>query len=207
MYYILVVLINLLIAVPAVAEPPSGIIKVTPENNPKCVEYVSYHDEMYCTTKAVENTAVDPNILSYEKQRIVFDDRAWKAAWGKSTEKISTVEYLPLGDDINNWNELITSQFIPAPAQVTPKIYTDYFIDNMKKSGIKANFHMIKETPEQILIEFNVDKPSNLAQDELQQITKGPLGLYILHYAIKKPDMGDVERSKWIKLLQQSTVK
>lgn len=202
---------SLLVVTNCFAEPvasslPPGLIKISDKTNPKCVDYVTYQGEMYCSLIALDKTSVDPQVLSYEKQIIQFDNRAWKAAWGKHTDQISTVEYIPVGDDINNWNEMITTQFIP-DSSLRPDQYGDNFLNNLHKSGVTFKVNAIENKPDQLIFEFKVEKPNNLQQDELQKVVKGKGGLYIVHYVIKQADMGKENREKWIANIKKSTLK
>src|SRR5688500_18976173 len=104
-------LVLFLMPVLAVAIDPSELIKVTDQTNPACVEYYNLQGDMYCSTRAL-SSPVKVN-LADEKQKIIFDNRPWQAVWSQKTPAITTIEYVPAGDDINNWKELITSQFIP----------------------------------------------------------------------------------------------
>ncbi len=185
---------------------PSDLIKATPSAT--CVEYYQYKGELYCSTKALQPSAIDPHIKEYEKQKIMFDDRPWLASWGTQSPTITTVEYVPMGDDINNWKELITSQFIPdIQNSISPADFANKFIENLKASGYSPIINFIKTTPDQVIFEFRIDSPKTQLQDELQIITKGSNGFYILHYVIKEADMGKVNRDKWLGLLQKSGVK
>lgn len=187
---------------------PSDLIKVTGQNNPSCVEFYTYQGEMYCSTKANPSEKIDPNTLSKEKQNIVFDDRYWQAAWGKHTTEITTIEYVPKGDDINHWNELITSQFFPSlQEKISPRDYANLVINNLKESGVNPQVRFFHESPDEVIFEFRILKPDNLQQDELQKITRGKDGFYILHYVIKKPDMGEENREKWLTLMKKSSIK
>lgn len=212
MNYLIGCYLSLLALCPCYAEPagstlPPNLVKVTKGNNPQCVEYVSYKGEMYCSTVAMNNTAVDPKVLTYEKQNVQFDNRPWKPAWGQKTNAITTVEYIPVGDSIDQWKELITTQFLPGLKEVTPAEFKKRFIANLDKSGITYTINTIEEKPEQLIFEFKVTVPVNLQQDEIQKITQGKDGLYILHYAIKKSDMSKENRQKWINNLKKSTLK
>ncbi|WP_298628429.1 hypothetical protein [uncultured Legionella sp.] len=186
---------------------PSNVVKVTKKNNPKCVEYITYKNQMYCSLVALGKTTVDPEILTYETQNIQFDNRAWKAAWGQKNNAALTVEYIPVGGTIDNWSELITSQYLPGMADVSAKEFKKRFIANLEKSGITYSTNIIDEQPNQIIFEFKVTVPTNLQQDEIQKIIKSKDGIYVLHYAMKKADMGKENRQKWIEKLKKSTVK
>lgn len=186
---------------------PPNVVKVTKENNPDCIEYITYQNQMYCSLVALSTANIDPQVLTYETQNIQFDKRAWKAAWGQKTNAASTVEYIPVGDNIDRWSELVTSQYLPGLADVSAKEFKNRFIANLKKSGITYSVITIDEQPNQIIFEFKVTVPANLQQDEIQKIIKGKDGIYVLHYAVKKADMSKANRQKWIENLKKSTVK
>ncbi|CEG58460.1 hypothetical protein [Legionella fallonii] len=194
-------------ATPATSPLPANLIKVTNQNNPKCIEYVTYKGDMYCSLVVIDKTPVDPKILSFEKQIIVFDHRPWKAVWGKNTQELSTVEYLPVGDNIDDWKELVTSQFIPGLTTITPAQFGEHFIADLKKSGVNFTVNTLVNQPDLFIFEFKVDKPSNLQQDEIQKVVKGKNGMYLLHYVIKQANMSDDNRNKWLENLKKSTVK
>lgn len=187
---------------------PKDLVKVNSDNKQSCVEYYTYQGESYCSTKAQAPQAIDPEIYSYETQKIVFDQRPWQAVWGKKENNGITVEYVPLGDDINNWHELVTSQtFFGLQDKATPKEIADSMIKNIENAGFKPKVTFIKETPDTVLFEFSIDSPASQIQNEIQKITKGKDAIYVLHYVIKKKDMGSAARTLWIKNLTDSTIK
>ncbi|WP_131781387.1 hypothetical protein [Legionella gresilensis] len=189
---------------------PSDLIKVNNENNPQCVEYYNYKGDTYCSTKRLQtnDASITDAIRNSEQQNIVFDSRVWQAAWGKQDNTITTIEYLPAGDNIDNWKELITTQFIPnGQKPITPKDYLELILNNFKQTGLNPKITIWEQTPKQIIFEFKVTSPANLEQNELQKITETPKGLYLLHYVIKQPDMGQDNRQHWLNNLKASTIK
>lgn len=203
---IILSLISLLLPTASLALPAS-LVKVNAANNPQCVEYLTYKDTLYCSTKALTKNPVPKEMIDFETQHIVFDDRAWLLAWGNKTDQITTLEYVPQGQVIENWQELITSQFIPGLTEVSPKVMAQNFIMQLKKSGFKPEINYIEDSPNQVIFEFRLAAPNNMQQDEIQKITKTANGFYILHYVIKKADMGANDRQAWIDRLQKSRVK
>lgn len=111
-----------------------------------------------------------------------------------------------MGDDINYWHELVTSQFFPN-LEISPKEFADKFIEKIKSLGLNPIITFHRNTPDQVIFEFRIEAPSNQAQDELQMISKGKDGLYILHYVIKEPSMSKKQRETWLKNLSQSSIK
>lgn len=190
------------------AVDPSSLVKVTKDNNPQCIEFYTFKGDLYCNTNpSTASSVVDPQIKDYEKQVILFDDRPWQAIWGKQTDEITTVEYVPAGNNIEKWHELVTSQFIPGlQNKATPKLYADAMIQQLKDSGFKPIVSIVKDTPDQVIFEFRIVAPDNLKQDELQIITKGKDGFYVLHYVIKEADMGQKNREAWLRNLQNSKI-
>lgn len=188
---------------------PSSLIKITDKVNPKCVEFYVFQNETYCSTKALStNVPVHSDLKKFERQTIFFDNRVWQAAWGQQSETITSVEYVPAGDNIDDWKELVTSQFIPNLQQeVSLKQYANSIIDNLQKTGLNPAITIIEETPEQIIFEFRITAPTNMQQDELQKIILGNDGFYVLHYVIKKPDMGENLRTEWLKNIRASSIK
>lgn len=213
--YLLTLLYFILHSIAAEATPidPASLIKVTPNANPKCVDYYIYNNALYCSTTGHNPQPVDPQIKYLEKLNIEFDDRPWKLAWGKKEIKnnevlATTIEYIPNGEDIENWNELITSQFFPGlQKKVTPKQFAEFYVQQLKDTGYKSIVTFHEDTPEQVIFEYRIEAPENQKQDEMQMITADDKGMYILHYVIKKADMGQKNRDKWIKNLKESTIK
>ena len=186
---------------------PADLVLVTPESKSKCVEYYNFKDTMYCSTKPL-SAAASAQTTDIEKQKIVFDDRQWQSAWSKNSDGEITIEYVPKGDDINNWHELITSQVFPdLPRKVTPKEFALTVIKGIENSGFKPVVKFIVDTPRQVIFEYQISTPENQVQDELQMVTKGDDAMYILHYVIKTNDMGNKSRDQWVQRLLQSQIK
>lgn len=113
-----------------------------------------------------------------------------------------------MGESIENWNELITSQFFPGLEQkVTPKEFADSFVERLKSAGYKPIVHFFKATPTQVIFEYRIEQPKNQAQDEIVMLTYDNKGLYMLHYVVKKADMGQDNRKKWVNNLEKSSIK
>ncbi|AHE68052.1 hypothetical protein [Legionella oakridgensis] len=187
---------------------PSDFIKVSKENNPQCVEYYNYKGDVYCRLKAATVKPLAVNVWQDERQNIVFDERAWVAAWGKKTPAIITIEYIPQGETIHDWNELVTTQFLPGiQEKLTLKEFFASVVNTLKNTGLNPSIHLLSQTPTDVIFEFRIDSPPNLAQDEIQKITQGKEGFYILHYVIKQPDMGEQHREKWLRIIQSSVIK
>ncbi|KTD16091.1 hypothetical protein [Legionella jordanis] len=184
------------------------LIKVNNENNPNCISYYQYKGSLYCSTSSSQPHKPNPNILDYERQQIVFDNRAWVAAWAKNTGQMITVEYVPEGQNINDWQELITSQFAEGlQKKVSPLQFCETIVLALEQSGFKPKITFFEKTNDRIIFEFQIHAPEHFQQDELQMITRGQKGIYILHYVIKQTDMGEANRKLWLSNFKATTPK
>lgn len=183
----------------------NNLVKVTPENDTQCVQYYFYKGALYCDATKTDMQTVDPEIKNYEKLKIVFDDRPWQIAWGNKNSMGTTIEYIPAGDNINDWHELVTSQFFPGlQKRMTLKQFANTMVENVKSLGYQPIVNYLEDTEDRLILEIRIEKPQNQAQDELEMFLKDDQGIYLLHYVIKKSDMGKENKEKWIKNLKNS---
>lgn len=200
-------LFSTLVCTVTAANDTQDLVKVTPANNPSCVEYFDYHGEMYCRTNAKASTSVDAHLITEERINIPFDDRPWQIAWAKKTAQILTIEYVSSGDNIDHWNELITTQFLPGlQKKVTPEDYAAAIIKQLKETDFNPTVKILEKNPNLVIFEFSISSPGN-EQDEIQLITADDNGMYVLHYVIKKTDMGDKSRQAWLLRFKSMTIK
>ena len=92
-------------------------------------------------------------------------------------------------------------------AGISPKQFAELFIQKLKDSDYNPIVSFLEDTSDQVIFEFRIEQPSNQIQDELQMITQDNQGLYVLNYVIKKADMGQENRQKWLQNLKNSSVK
>lgn len=210
-YTKLILFIGPFFMMPSVAaEAPfsvGNLIKVNKDNETQCVQFYVYKGILYCDATLTHSNDTDPQIKNDEKLKIVFDERPWQLAWGNNTSLGTTIEYVPAGDDINNWKELVTSQFIPGlQEKITLKEFADTLIANMKSLGFNPNVTYHINTKDRILLEMRIEEPQTQVQDELELLIKDDQGIYLLHYVIKQADMGKDNREKWINNLKRSSI-
>jgi hypothetical protein len=212
MNYITSFLVSFLVCISGFAQAsdsdlPKGLVKFSKDNGAKCVEFVSYKGESYCSLTPLDSSVMDPSLIQDEKQLIKFDNRPWTAAWGKKTPTVFTLEYIPIGQNINQWNELITSQYMSNLKGKTAAELGDQFFKNLDESNVEYVYNIFENSQDLFILEFKVVKPTELTQDEILKITTGKDGAYFLHYAIKKPNMSEDEREKWLNLIRSSSIK
>lgn len=180
---------------------------VKPSKNTKCIQYLKINGEGYCTTVSIKELE-QPNVES-PKERIsfIFDDRKWKKTWWNCDEFSCGIEYILEDDDINNWKELVTTQFTKT-SNVPIDLYYTKFVEGISafQPKEKIKYNVIKKSQGDILFEFQITNPSNI-QDELHRAISTKYGLYIFRYTVKKPDMGNELRAKWIKIISNASIK
>ena len=187
---------------------PPGLVEVTAKNKPNCVEYYSVNGKSYCSTKALSHSNGGVTQFNYDRVKVAFDQRSWVPAWGKNGPDMVTVEYVVKGDDINSWDELITSQYMPgAQNRTTPSEFANRVMQGLKQQvpGVKTT--VLESSPKEVIFEFKIDQPKAMAQHEVQRAFWKDDGIYVVHYVIKKPDMGTAAKTAWVSRLKQATPK
>lgn len=192
------------------AEPKidkSKLIEVNAENKSSCVEYYRAEGKLYCSTQKLQAEQPKMAVVT-DKMTMRFDGRPWYAAWGKNDNKSSTVEYIVKGDNIDNWKELVTSQYYAGLQQkISPEGFVDNFIGILKKQGFEPDWNLISKSEKEAIFEYKISQPANQVQHEIQRIITTNDGMYVVHYVVKKPDMGPAQRNKWVNLLKAAKPK
>jgi hypothetical protein len=186
----------------------SKLIEVNAENKQRCVEFYAIDQKMYCSTEILMPAQTRIDAVNHEKFKVVFDNRHWHPAWGKHEASTTTLEYVPEGQKVESWNELITTQFQPGlQLNTTPMQYTQWLKQSLTQRGYNPDFIIHEQSPQEVILEFKVKAPKAEMQDELQRIIAGKDGMYFIHYAIRQPDMQQSHREKWFKNLKAASVK
>jgi len=155
-----------------------------------------------CYSETISLTAPFPTTLT-------IDSATWSLDFKQQNEDNKIGEYVTNHETVDNWTQLITLQYFNMnfSDEVTPKFFADSEIEQFKTHGYELDYSVISASPEEAIIEFKVKKPIADQQDELQRILKTKnQGVFIIHYVIKKPDMGESERTKWIGFLKSITL-
>jgi len=136
-------------------------------------------------------------------------DPGWKIAYRGETKNLYIIEYVPKGDDIENWKELFTYQnggknhFEHSPEKMLNALKAQ----REKECPGTTEWTVIEQTENSILYEWQA-KPclSWPEQHEIARIIFGKYNWFLLHYVAKVHELAPDTRTKWIKLLQAATV-
>lgn len=87
---------------------------------------------------------------------------------------------------------------------MTLQQFANTMVKNIKSLGYQPIVNYLEDTQDRLILEIRIEKPQNQAQDELEMFLKDDQGIYLLHYVIKKSDMGKENRAKWLQNLKSS---
>lgn len=130
----------------------------------------------------------------------------WTLGNNQEDENLELAEYVSNGETVNNWKQLLTIQKFkfPIKEEITPKKFAEFEITQLQgHKEFKIVTNIIDANKNEALMEFQVQSPKAEQQHELQRIIKtSDNKLTIIHYVIKKEDMGKKERSQWLEALK-----
>lgn len=133
-----------------------------------------------------------------------FDfDNGWKVGhYVKVPNQYTITEFIPEGDEINNWKEMLTIQSFPplwggsSPEKALNKLKT---IRENKCPGM-TKWNVIGKSSSSILYEWQAKSCLGWPdQHEVAIIIHRKYNTLILHYALKVTQMPTEQRAKWIK--------
>ena len=181
---------------------------VKPNENTKCVQYLKIDGINYCSTVEIKELSQPVKSTPDEKLNFTFDGRKWKKAWWDCNEYSCLIEYVPEKDNIDNWTELVSTHFEKASNVPIDLYYTKFVEGNsVYQPKEQIQYKIIKKSSNDILFEFQIKNTIGNEQDELHRAISTNDGLYKLRYTVKKPDMGNELRSKWIKIISNASIK
>ncbi len=130
----------------------------------------------------------------------------WTLGNSQEDDNLELAEYVTKGENVNNWTQLLTIQKFkfPIKEEITPKKFAEFEITQLQgHKEFKIVTNIIDANKSQAFMEFQVQSPKAEQQHELQRIIKTPDNkLIIIHYVIKKDDMGNKEKTKWLDALK-----
>lgn len=136
---------------------------------------------------------------------ITIGDKQWKLGFKDENKNSLIQEYVTNNETVDHWTYLFSfHRFkIALPKEITPQALAENQVMALKNKGYQHVFTNLASSPDEALVEFRITSPLQDQQDELERIIKTPSGEFIiLHYAIRKSDMGDAERNKWADFLK-----
>ena len=123
------------------------------------------------------------------------------------------MEWIPKGEDINNWTQLIQVQYFPfsqisTPTKITASDFSTFFIQTLRDKFPDIKSNLTVRNPDNVLIEWSLPKPTQgeSSQHELAEAISTDDGLYRIAYTKKVPVMDRDERLLWTDRLSKVKV-
>jgi hypothetical protein len=151
-----------------------------------------------------EKVLADPN----PSAQITLDGKEWKLRFKDKNSHGEILEYVTNNESVDKWTELVSLQKFKfkLPKEVTLLALVEKEVANLKAKGYQYTSTMIESTTQEVIVEFRVDSPAAVQQDEIQRIIKTPDDeLVVFHYAIRKNTITPEERIKWVNALKEIT--
>lgn len=137
-----------------------------------------------------------------------IDNKKWEIGWQEQKPELFMYEFVPNGQSVENWKEIITVQFYPALKKLSAADFLNTFLSDLQKSEPGVNIKIISASNDNAVAQWNLaNSKTNNDQYELDRVIKGKKGLHMIHYAVKTTDWDESERDKWIKFINQAKVK
>jgi hypothetical protein len=180
---------------------------VKASNGQKCTEFYTINNQFYCANKAVASKPSLQAALANESNKFSFDGREWKLDWWNQNAKQPMLEYVLKSETVDNWTEMVTSQFFPGlQSKFSPSQFMSITIEELTKRGFQPKVRIISQSPQSVLFEWQIVNHPVENQYELQKIVAEPHGLHLIHYA-SRPTVTQERRTAWEKILSQATPK
>src|SRR5215813_5028757 len=139
-----------------------------------------------------------------ERAQPEFDHRHWKLGWSRNNGEAIFEEYVLEGETVENWSELITSQFYPGLQKVTnPDLFEGGKRAYLSLVCPEIVWKSLYQTPGERMWEWSIQGcQGQQDQSEIARLVRTQQGFHILHYAIKKVPLYDNIRQLWINKLK-----
>jgi hypothetical protein len=133
------------------------------------------------------------------------DNKDWEIGWSNKTERSAMYEFVPKGQTVQNWKELVTLQFYPGMQDRSAADFMKSFLALLQSDEPLAKAEMISSSPDDTMMEWNVlGSKQNADQFELDRVIRGKQGLHMIHYAVKTSSFSSADRSKWLNFLRSA---
>jgi hypothetical protein len=138
-----------------------------------------------------------------------FDTEKYELGYSARDDLMQVAEYVPTGETVYNWSELVTMVTtnkrafnLPDSRQMMESIRSD-----MAGQCPGLQWRILEEAPGSILYEWWVQGCGDVAdQHEIARILQSDWNCYHLKYTIKGPPMANERREEWIGTLASARV-
>lgn len=115
--------------------------------------------------------------------------------------------YVPRGQTVQHWNELITVQYYPNYAKASAKEFMNHFLAHLHKNEPKVKTKYLSSSPNNAVAEWSISNAKTCPdQYGLERAMKGPQAMHIIHYAVKTKKWSQSDHAKWLNIINKTTV-
>ena len=143
-----------------------------------------------------------------ERWDFSFDSRTWELGSHAKGEAMALREYVLKGQSIDNWSELVSSNW-GFSNEVSVQQIQEKVIASLKEDCDSFEMFIIKSSSDDLIYEWKHDQPCKgwPAQHEIRRIKSVDGHLAMLSYAIKTKKIDEALRSEWVKRISAATIK
>src|SRR5689334_7513717 len=136
------------------------------------------------------------------------DPETWVRANAQDDGHATLVEYVPQGQQLEHWRELLTIQALDDRlGPQAPRPVMDGLESQMRKRGGQLEWHVIEEDAQSVLYEWNLRGAQGVEdQGELARLVCGKDALHRAAYAYKQLPLAAERRSERLELLRKARV-
>ena len=147
---------------------------------------------------------VQPTIPQ-ERITVAFDNRTWQVSREVKQDSKLSVEYVPQGDTLPDWKEIVTIQaFGGLQDKGTPEEFAAVIEKHIRDwGGDKVTWNTLAISDDDLVYEWQIKGKENTAdQYEMCRIVKGSSGFHLVHYAVRTDAIDPAQRQVWLARLQ-----
>ena len=131
----------------------------------------------------------------------------WKTVFTAETRKLTILEFVREGDDIDRWKELVTIENRGPHKSSPEKIFNDLKALREKECPGATEWNVIEKKESSVLYEWHANPCLGWPEQvEIARIISGTHDLFVLHYAAKVHALTADARAQWIKTFSEATL-
>jgi hypothetical protein len=148
-----------------------------------------------------------PSSVPSEKWVVDFGTERWKLGSSEANHVMRVIEYVPEGQSVDAWKELVTDGFVAGRFETTTK-FIQISAQSLSRRVDGFQSKVIYDTGAEALWEWwHADSGQWPAEDQLEVVKYYPTGILTLAYVRKGPPMSDDEKERWIERLKNAKLR
>lgn len=148
-----------------------------------------------------------PSTVPPEKWVVDFGAERWKLGSNEGNRAVRVIEYVPEGQSVEAWKELVTDGFVTGRFETASK-FIEVSRQSLSRRVDGFQSEVIYDTGAEALWEWwHPDSGKWPAEDQLEIVKYYPTGILTLAYVRKGPPMSGEEKARWIDRLKNAKLK